>query len=301
MLNNGLKRVICFGAGYVCRLYLDYIGPDTEVLAIADNDPLKIGTSYHGHRVIAPDSIMKLNFDSIVITLDDRLDEVNEKTGLKRIESVYNQLLALGIEQARIELQYVEYHPNDPRIIFLRHFAQIINDNQTEGAVAECGVFKGSFSAYMNEYFPSRKMYLFDTFEGFKKDDMDAEDDSVTIEWLKSQDIGILETGSVFTTLLRCQHRENVVIKQGQVPQSLKGCEDEQFVFVNLDMDLYTPQLAALRFFGPRMVSGGLILLHDYYWKWTPGVKRAVDDYAKERNFTRVPIGDNSSIALVLQ
>jgi hypothetical protein len=64
-------------------------------------------------------------------------------------------------------------------------------------------------------------------------------------------------------------------------------------------MDLYVPQLAGLRFFAPRMADGGVILLHDYYWKPTPGVKQAVDACAKEYNFKRMPIGDNSSIALL--
>ena len=44
-------------------------------------------------------------------------------------------------------------------------------------------------------------------------------------------------------------------------------------------MDLYQPELEGLKFFWSRMVSGGLIMLHDYTHQKLPGVKRAVDDF----------------------
>ena len=35
------------------------------------------------------------------------------------------------------------------------------------GNVAEVGVFRGEFAQYINEVFPQKKLYLFDTFDGF--------------------------------------------------------------------------------------------------------------------------------------
>lgn len=40
-------------------------------------------------------------------------------------------------------------------------------NNSIEGSVAEAGVYQGNFSAVINKCFPTRKLYLFDTFEGF--------------------------------------------------------------------------------------------------------------------------------------
>src|SRR6476660_1369139 len=43
------------------------------------------------------------------------------------------------------------------------------------GNVAELGVYKGGFAKHINAYFPDRKFYLFDTFEGFHLDDVQNE------------------------------------------------------------------------------------------------------------------------------
>lgn len=48
-------------------------------------------------------------------------------------------------------------------------------DNSLEGDVAELGVFKGDFAKHINRKFPDRKLYPFDTFEGF--DEKEAENE----------------------------------------------------------------------------------------------------------------------------
>ena len=50
-----------------------------------------------------------------------------------------------------------------------------INKNNLEGSVAELGVYKGKFARYINQYFPDRSLYLFDTFEGFDNKDITSE------------------------------------------------------------------------------------------------------------------------------
>jgi hypothetical protein len=290
---------MCFGAGHIGRVYLTGLSDQTEVLAFADNNNTLHGTCVFGHRVVAPERIREYNYDSMVITVDDSSEDITTGKGLSDVKGIYAQLLDLGVPASKIELQSTAYSTASPRVVFLRHLSEIMRESGTVGATAECGVFRGEFASHINEYFPNSRLYLFDTFEGFKEADMAAERNPETIKWLKSQDIGILSTGSEFTSYLRCRHRANVTIKKGWVPETFAACEDERFMFVNLDMDLYAPQLAGLRFFAPRMVDGGVILLHDYYWKPTPGVKQAVDACAKDYNFKRMPIGDDSSIALL--
>jgi len=94
-------------------------------------------------------------------------------------------------------------------------------------------------------------------------------------------------------------HPEQVVIKKGYVPDTFIGLESERFAFVNLDMDLFRPQLDALRFFCPRMSKGGVILVHDYYdTVYCESVRAAVDEAALEYSFKKLPIGNDCSIAL---
>ena len=290
-----MKKTILFGASDCCRRWLQYSSDNYNVIGIADNDCRKVNTSLFGHNIIDPKLISEYDFDVILITLDDWAEN-----GIENITSIYNQLLSMGIEDKKIELQHIEYLPDNSRILFLRHLSDEFSRYNIIGAVAECGVFRGAFAGYMNEYFPDRTLYLFDTFEGFIKSDMLAESTAEAKQWLE-RDREVLSTGNEFIVRLRCANRSNVVIRKGAVPDSLQGLESETFSFVNLDMDLHVPQLTALRFFAPRMTRGGVILLHDYFWKWTPGVRQAVDDFTAEFNFTRLPIGDNSSIALLIR
>ena len=53
--------------------------------------------------------------------------------------------------------------------------------NGIKGAVAEAGVYKGTTAKRMNRYFPDRKIYLFDTFEGFDIRDQENDDKKIYI------------------------------------------------------------------------------------------------------------------------
>lgn len=94
---------------------------------------------------------------------------------------------------------------------------------------------------------------------------------------------------------------QNCVIKKGWFPQSALGVEDE-FCFVNLDADLYEPILAGLRFFYPKMLRGGVILIHEYFSNGYVGVREAVSEFFAEFSlqiWQKIPIGDNLSIAVI--
>lgn len=111
----------------------------------------------------------------------------------------------------------------------------------------------------------------------------------------------LFKHGNELISLLRCCYKKNVIIKRGYVPENFRGITDT-FLFVNLDMDIFEPQYQALRFFIPIIAPLGVILLHEYFpLHWVPemvGIKRAVDEIAKEYDFVRMPIGDSLSIAL---
>lgn len=89
-----------------------------------------------------------------------------------------------------------------------------------------------------------------------------------------------------------------VIIKKGYFPQTTAGLENKSFCFVNLDPDLYEPILAGLEFFYPRLVRGGVILIHDYYNNGYVGVKKAVSEFCEKMDLFAFPIGDDISIAI---
>ena len=54
---------------------------------------------------------------------------------------------------------------------------------------------------------------------------------------------------------------------------------ESAFGLVHLDVDVYPITRFCLDFFGPRMVSGGVIVLDDYGTTTCEGVKKAVDEF----------------------
>ena len=151
------------------------------------------------------------------------------------------------------------------------------------GAVAELGVFRGEFAAAMNALLPERKLFLFDTFTGF-----DPEENAP--EGLAAAH----ENASAEAVLQRLPHAEQAVIRAGIFPETAAGLEDETFALVSLDADLEESTLAGLRWFAPRMVSGGFLLLHDWNHPGLPGVRTAVERYEAEtgQRLRGVPVCD---------
>lgn len=145
-----------------------------------------------------------------------------------------------------------------PRLASLEVAAREIYSKNIKGAVAEAGVYRGDFAAYINRFFNDRRMYLFDTFEGFTVKDIEVE---------KENDYTLMNAGyygdtSVNIVLDKMPFVDNVVVKKGYFPDTTEGV-DEQFCFVSLDMDLYQPIRAGLEYFYPRLCRGGYIFIHD--------------------------------------
>ena len=74
---------------------------------------------------------------------------------------------------------------------------------------------------------------------------------------------------------------------------------DEQFALVHLDADLLRPTLYALQFLYPRVVPGGLMIIHDYSSTARPGIAEAVDGFFKDKPEGPVLDPDRSGTAIV--
>lgn len=184
----------------------------------------------------------------------------------------------------------------------MKGYAEWINSRNIEGNVAECGVFRGDSAKFINRYFPNRKLYLCDTFEGFDNGDLQYEkgENNQSFNQSKFADQSFFAETGVDFVMSKMIYPEKVVIKKGYFPDSVLDVKD-RFCFVNLDMDLYIPMLNGLRFFLDKMVYNGCILLHDYFSDVFTGVRQAVDMFEQERgiNIIKTPIGDGCSMALI--
>ena len=124
-------------------------------------------------------------------------------------------------------------------------------------------------------------MYLFDTFEGFRTQDLEV-----------SKDERFKDTSQTFVENI-LGDTQNVTFRKGYFPETSVGLEDEKFALVMLDVDLYKPALEVFRFFYPRMVRGGYFFLHDYNSPESDhGISRAAHEYLADKPELLVEIPD---------
>lgn len=159
------------------------------------------------------------------------------------------------------------------------------------GAAAELGVYQGGFARWLSALLPDRRLFLFDTFEGFDPAES-AEEGAGFTEAHRNT--------SAEQVLAALPHPERAVIRQGLFPQTAAGLEAERFSLVSLDADLEESTLAGLRFFWPRMSEGGYLLLHDYNNPRLPGVRRALERFEAEAGrLPAVPLCDVSGTLVI--
>jgi O-methyltransferase len=179
------------------------------------------------------------------------------------------------------------------RLSTLELLSYEINKNELEGNVAELGVYKGKFARYINQYFPDRVLYLFDTFEGFDNRDTKKE----IQEKFSGGDQDFSDT-SIEGVLRLMPNRDKCKPIKGFFPDSAIGIR-EQFVLVSLDADLYEPIYSGLKFFYPLLVKGGYILIHDFNNDSYKGARKAVEQFCAEQNIGYLPIPDSGGSALL--
>ena len=172
-------------------------------------------------------------------------------------------------------LSKLEYNYND-KVRFYNFWFQIerIKKENIFGDFVELGVYQGKTAKIIHEMAPERDFYLFDTFNGFSKTDLELEDKEVDDNTAKLFSNSSLEKVKLYLE----EKSENIIFCPGYFPESTKGIEDCNFAFVHLDADLYAPTLAGLKYFFPKLSPGGVIMIHDYNHNWE-GVKKAINEF----------------------
>lgn len=163
-----------------------------------------------------------------------------------------------------------------------------LRQEKVPGGLAEAGVWRGEMSRFIRAGAPERTYYLFDTFSGFPDSDLGD----------LPPDKRFRDT-NVETVLAKLGDTERVVVREGRVPETFAGLEQERFSFVLLDLDLHDPTLSGLEFFYPRLTPGGYLIVHDYNnpeSDW--GCRRALDSFIEDKPERIVEIADVWGTAL---
>lgn len=137
------------------------------------------------------------------------------------------------------------------------------------GALAEVGVYRGGTARLLARACPGRPLHLFDTFRGMPHAD-------AAIDRHRAGDFADTSLTAVRAFLADCPQ---AVLHPGVFPETAAVVADARFCLVHVDVDVEASVAAALAFFYPRVVPGGVLVFDDYDWVKTPGVRRALEAF----------------------
>ena len=120
-----------------------------------------------------------------------------------------------------------------------------------------------------------KKLWIYDSFEGLPEKSMEDES-ALGVDFKK---------GELFVTKREVKNRflraglSVPVIKKAWFEELTESDLPEKIAFAFLDGDLYESIKSSLRLVGPKMINGGVIIIHDYDNLALPGVRKAVDEW----------------------
>ncbi len=126
-------------------------------------------------------------------------------------------------------------------------------------------------------------LHLFDTFEGIPSDKKFYENPYDDLE--KSQGC----PSNIKDTMRNLSEFNNITrFYKGYFEDNSHKINNNIFSFVHFDADIYSTCISFLNFFYPRMVTGGIMLIHDLdIW---PGIRPALNDFFSNKieNFEKI-------------
>jgi O-methyltransferase len=156
------------------------------------------------------------------------------------------------------------------------------------GAVVECGTWRGGMIAGIADVLgPTRRYYLFDSFEGLPPaQEVDGKD---AIKWQANTSSPDYRNNCSASeqeardAMSRSAARDVRIVK-GWFNTTLPQMDSsEKIALLRMDADWYDSTKCILDNLADRVVPGGLIVVDDYY-SWE-GCTRAVNEYAAARNW----------------
>ena len=181
----------------------------------------------------------------------------------------------------------------------------IISGN-VEGSIAEAGVDYGDTSRILNLLFPDRKLFLYDTFNGFESGDAEFESQNYDVltgffeKWNNNR-----PKDDELISIVKEQlcYPEKAFIRKGFFPDTaIENDSDEKFALAVVDMDLYKPCYSAIMFFYPRLSDGGYIMLHDYNTPYFHGIHNALINAEKKLGkLAYIPLPDQGGSVVIVK
>lgn len=174
------------------------------------------------------------------------------------------------------------------------HAINHVTTNNIPGDFAECGVWRGgcmmmAAQALLAYGDTTRKLYLYDTFEGMPRPTehdktLDGYSAPIWYEEMKAdgREWCYASFDQVRSNLLSTGYpAEKIIFVQGKVEETIPATIPSRLAFLRLDTDWYESTKHELQHLFPLLDSRGALILDDYgHWQ---GARKAIDDYFRER------------------
>lgn len=139
------------------------------------------------------------------------------------------------------------------------------------------GIFSLGICDYLDFDTLGKKFWLLDTFNGIPVETLTTEEERVLAR-AHNENIYFdcyAVASENFAPFKNCH------LVRGTIPQSLAEVPSEQISYLHIDLNNAEPEAAALEYFWPKLVSGGIVLLDDYGWSGHRRPKEMIDAVAK--------------------
>lgn len=211
--------------------------------------------SKYNSDILSLEDLAEIDNDNLVIFVSSDRNDIYDE--------IRTEIINCIVKGRVVDLFPMVNENNDRKVEALRLWAKCAESIKLQGSVAEAGVRDGEFAQYINKYFPTKRLYLFDTFEGFYNEQIK---NNMIEDKMFEVNMDYIGYDQEPRGMLPMPNPENVVIKKGFFPDTARDIKDT-FCYVHLDMDIYQSIADGLHFFGPRMVEQGIIMIDDYYGK----------------------------------
>lgn len=188
------------------------------------------------------------------------------------------------------------------RLYTLIESVKYIINSKIEGDIIECGVWKGGSMMAIAETLlrlniRDRNLFLFDTFDGMTNpSEFDRNVNGISANSLLKNDENKKEESVIwaYSTIEEVKKNmskinypsERIHFVKGDVLETLPSNIYNDISLMRLDTDWYESTKHELIHLYPRLKSNGILIIDDYgCWQ---GSKRAVDEYFKSSNITKL-------------
>lgn len=179
------------------------------------------------------------------------------------------------------------------RMYSLHTAVKYVIENDIPGDFVECGVWRGGSAMIIAKTLKelgetSRKIYMYDTFEGMPAPGEYDKDLTGKLASSQLQDHSKIKEQSVIWAIASLNDvkknlesvsypSDNLIFIEGKVEDTIPEVCPETICLLRLDTDWYESTLHELKYLYPKLSKSGALIIDDYgHWA---GARKAVDEY----------------------